>query len=85
MADKEILGFLGGALITAAFIPQVWRLFKIRSAHEISLPFTLLFLVGGMFWLAYGVLLSLPPVILWNAITLVLVSAMLYAKVKYGK
>ena len=85
MAWQELLGFGGGLLITLGFIPQVWRLFRLKSAHEISLPFTLFFLVGGMCWLAYGVLLNLPPVILWNAITLVLVSAMLYAKVKYGK
>jgi MtN3 and saliva related transmembrane protein len=85
LAWQELLGFGGGLFITLGFIPQVWRLFRLKSAHEISLPFTLFFLVGGMCWLAYGVLLNLSPIILWNVITLVLVSAMLYAKVKYGK
>ncbi len=85
MVWKELLGFLGGALITIAFIPQIWRLFKLKSAREISLPFTLLFLLGGIFWLSYGVLSKLPSVILANAVSLVLVAAMLYAKLKYGK
>jgi len=84
MAWQELLGFVGGALMTAATIPQVRRLFKLKSAHEISLPFTWLFVLGTTCWLSYGILLSLPPVILWNAITLVSACAMLYAKLKYG-
>ncbi len=85
MTWKELLGFIGGALTTIGFIPQVWRLFKLKSAHEISLPFTLLFLLGGACWLTYGILLDLPPVILWNTISLAIMCAMLYAKLKYGR
>lgn len=85
MVWQELLGFAGGLFITLGLVPQVWRLFRFRSAREISLSFTLLFLVGGACWLSYGLLLHLPPVILWNAISLGLMSAMLYAKLKYGK
>lgn len=85
MIWKELLGFIAGALISVGFIPQVWRLFKLKSAREISLPFTLLFLTGLACWLAYGILMSLPPVILWNAIAAAMMCAMLYAKLKYGK
>jgi MtN3 and saliva related transmembrane protein len=82
---EELLGFIGGALMTLGLIPQVWRLYKLRSAKEISLPFTLLFLVGTACWLTYGIMLRLPPVILWNSISLLLGIAMLFAKIKYGK
>lgn len=82
---KELLGFIGGALTTMGFIPQVWRLFRLRSAHEISLPFTIFFIAGIAFWLSYGISLGLPAVIWWNALTLGLGSAMLYAKLKYGR
>lgn len=84
MAWQELLGFVGGAFMTVATISQVWRLFKLRSAHEISLPFTWLFLLGTTCWLSYGISLALPPVILWNSVTLVCACAMFYAKVKYG-
>jgi MtN3 and saliva related transmembrane protein len=80
----EIIGFVGGAFTTFSFAPQVWRLFRLRSAHEISLPFNLLIMTGVACWIAYGVLLSLAPVILWNAITFTLVSGMFYAKLRYG-
>jgi MtN3 and saliva related transmembrane protein len=80
----ELLGFLGGAMTTLGLIPQIVRLFKLRSAHEISLPFTLLFLAGAICWLVYGISLSLMPVISWNSISFVLLIIILYAKLKYG-
>ncbi len=82
---QEFLGYGGGLFITVGFIPQVWRLFKLKSAREISLPFTLLFLTGTISWLSYGVLRGLAPVILWNVISLGLMCAMLYAKVRFGR
>jgi MtN3 and saliva related transmembrane protein len=82
---KELLGFIGGALTTLGFIPQVWRLFRLRSAHEISLPFTIFFILGIALWLSYGISLGLLSVIIWNAVTLALGWAMLYAKLKYGR
>ena len=85
MVWKELLGFIGGAFTTIAFIPQVWRLFRLKSAHEISLGFASSFVIGIAFWLSYGISFGLPSVILWNAITLVLGSCMLYAKLKYGR
>ena len=85
MEWNELLGFIGGALTTMGFIPQVWRLFRLRSAHEISLPFTIFFLLGIAFWLAYGISLGLLSVIIWNAVTFALGCAMLYAKLRYGR
>jgi len=82
---QEILGFVAGALMTVGFAPQVWRLFRLKSAREISLTFTATFLLGTACWLSYGVLLGLLPLILWNSITLLLGFAMLFAKLKYGK
>jgi len=82
---KELLGFIGGALITIGFIPQVWRLFKLKSAHEISLTFTILFILGAAFWLSYGISMRLASVILWNVISLVIMCAILYAKLRYGR
>jgi len=81
----EALGFVGGALIACGFIPQVIRVFKLRSAREISLLFTALFLLGAISWLAYGIFLGLLPVIFWNVITIALVVALLFAKLKYGR
>jgi len=81
----EALGFVGGGLITCSLIPQVYRVFKLRSAREISLLFNILLLLGLIFWIAYGVSFQLVPVILWNAVALLLVIGLLFAKLKYGR
>ncbi len=82
---QEILGLVGGFFTTTSLIPQVWRLYRLKSAKEISLAFNIFFALGVVFWLAYGIALGLAAVILWNGITLVLVSSMLFAKIRYGR
>jgi MtN3 and saliva related transmembrane protein len=82
---QEVLGFLAGFCTTVGIVPQVWRLFKLKSAREISLLFTLLFLAGGICWLIYGITMGLLPVIIWNAIAASLMALMLYAKIRYGR
>jgi MtN3 and saliva related transmembrane protein len=79
------LGFVAGAIMTVGYLPQVLRVYQLKSAREISLPFTILFIIGLVFWLSYGIASRLLPIILWNSITLVLGVALLFAKLKYGK
>jgi len=81
----EHLGFVAGALVTCSLIPQLIRVFRLRSAHEISMLFTTLLLVGLIIWLVYGISFRLRPVILWNAVGATLVATLLYAKLKYGR
>jgi MtN3 and saliva related transmembrane protein len=81
----EWLGITAGAFTTIGFLPQLIRVFKLKSAHEISLTFTILFLIGISCWLAYGLSLRLTPLILWNSISVIFALALLYAKLKYGK
>ena len=82
---KELIGFVGGLLTTAGMVPQVWRLFKLKSAREISLIFSILFVIGIGFWLCYGILQGLISVIIWNGISLTLGCGMLYAKLTWGR
>jgi MtN3 and saliva related transmembrane protein len=82
---KELIGFIGGFLTTMGMVPQVWRLFKLKSAHEISITFSLFFNIGIAFWLVYGILHGLMSVIIWNGIALVLGCGIFYAKMKWGR
>jgi len=81
----DFFGFLGGALITVSFVPQIIRVFKLRSARELSLLFTFLILFGAILWLAYGIFFRLTPVIIWNSITAVLVIVLIMGKLRYGR
>ena len=85
MSTGEILGFVAGAVVTLSFIPQLIRVFKLKSAREISLLFTILMLVGISIWLAYGFYFRLAPIILWNVVGAAQTVILLYAKLKYGR
>jgi MtN3 and saliva related transmembrane protein len=82
---QQIFGLFAGGLIAISYIPQIWKLFKLKSAKEISLPFTLLQLLGGLMWLIYGLFLSLPALVVTNIVNTTLCCLMLYAKIKYGR
>ena len=80
----EIIGYIGGFFTTIGMVPQVWKLFRLKSAKEISLGFSVTLFMGIAFWLFYGCLLNLPAVIIANAISLVLSWLILYAKLMWG-
>ena len=81
----EYMGLIAGALVTFGFVPQIIRVFKLKSAREISALFNVLLLVGMVLWLIYGISLHLVPIILWNIVGILLVSILLYGKLKYGR
>jgi MtN3 and saliva related transmembrane protein len=81
---SEYLGYLGGLFTTFCYIPQLVRVYRLKSTKEISLLFTIFVIIGSIAWLIYGVILSLFPVVIWNSIVLVFVGILLAAKLKYG-
>jgi len=85
LSGSELWGWIAGAFVTVSLIPQLIRVFKLKSAKEISIMFNSLLLTGVLMWLGYGIALELLPVILWNAIGAILVATLLYAKLKYGR
>lgn len=80
----ELIGYVAAILTTLAFVPQAWQTWRTRNAAGISLGKYSLFCTGVALWLVYGVLLGAWPIILANAITLVLALAILVMKLRYG-
>jgi MtN3 and saliva related transmembrane protein len=80
----DLVGYAAGFLATAAFVPQVAKTFKARSARDISLGMYVLFCAGVALWLAYGLLIASWPVIISNMVTLVLSGAVLVLKLRHG-
>ena len=75
-----ILGLLAGAFTTASFLPQVVRTFRTESAADISWGWLLLFGGGVAGWLAYGLIKPDLAVAVTNAVTLLLVAALVALK-----
>ena len=81
----ERLGFAAAFCTTAAFVPQLVRVLRFRSARDISMPTFLLFSVGVFLWLLYGIYTGSKPVIASNVITLILTLSILFLKLRYGR
>ncbi|BAT55332.1 hypothetical protein NOS3756_43110 [Nostoc sp. NIES-3756] len=78
-----ILGIVAATLTTVAFLPQVWRTWKTKSAKDVSFIMLIAFMSGLVLWLIYGIILNALPIILANSITLVLNFIILWLKIKY--
>ena len=78
--NMQNLGLVAGVLTTAAWLPQIARTWRSRSADDLSWPYLLVFSAGVSLWLLYGVLSDDVPVLAANAVTIVLVALLLGLK-----
>lgn len=83
MSAVMLLGFVAGTLTTIAFLPQLFKTWRSRSAKDISLEWLVTFTTGILLWLIYGLCIWSMPVILANGVTLVLISVILFFKLKF--
>lgn len=84
MMFTDWIGAVGAVLTTLAFVPQVLRIWRTRSARDVSLPMYVTFTAGVVCWLTYGVLLGSWPIIGANVVTLFLALAVIIMKLKFG-
>ncbi|MDH5336788.1 MAG: SemiSWEET transporter [Nitrospira sp.] len=84
MDEAMILGVTAGTLTTVAFIPQLAKALKSKSTGDLSWGMVLTFTIGVLLWLIYGIWIDSLPVILANAVTLLLQLGIVSLKIKYG-
>ena len=82
-ATTEWIGSIAACCTTISFLPQLVRVWRRKSARDISLTMFLLFSFGVACWLAYGIGVRSKPIIAANAITLALAIAILVLKLRY--
>ena len=68
----EILGALAGFCTTFAFVPQLIKIQK-QGGRDLSYGMLIFYLTGVLLWLAYGLFVHSPSVILANAATSLLI------------
>jgi MtN3 and saliva related transmembrane protein len=59
-----ILTTIMGVLMSLGYYPQAYRMFKRKSAEDVSLLTFLIFAIGNVIWLLYGVQNGDPVIIL---------------------
>ncbi|PWN05547.1 SemiSWEET transporter [Rhodohalobacter mucosus] len=83
MESVTLIGLAAGFCTTIAFLPQVIKTWRSRSAKDLSLGMYTIFCTGVALWLTYGLLISDLPIILTNLATLVLALSILFFKLTF--
>jgi MtN3 and saliva related transmembrane protein len=81
----QTMGFIAAACTTFAFVPQVVRVWRTRSADDISLAMYVVMVAGILVWIVYGTRIHSAPLIAANVVSLVLAGAVLIGKLKFGR
>jgi len=79
------IGSIAAASTTISFLPQLIRVWRRKSAQDISLTMFLLFSFGLACWLIYGFGIGSRPIIAANVVTLTLALAILALKIRYDR
>jgi MtN3 and saliva related transmembrane protein len=77
------LGLVAGGLTTLSLAPQVRKIWKTKSARDISIKMFAAFCLGVALWLTYGFIKKDWAIILTNSVTLLLGLAIIGLKIKY--
>ncbi len=82
MLDATLIGYVAAFCTTCSFIPQVVHILKSKDTRSISLAMYSTFVLGVFLWFVYGVSVQDWPVIVANAVTLMLASIILILKIR---
>ena len=85
MLNPEIIGFLAGGLSSALFVPQIVKIFKEKSAEEISIITCIIGILSSGLWLWYGIVQDHISMIVTNIIAGIATVVLLSLKLIYNK
>lgn len=78
---NQVLGYVAALLTTASFVPQAVLTLRTRDVAGISLSMYAAFTLGLVLWLVYGWRVGAWPIIVANAVTLLLATTILAIKI----
>ncbi len=80
---KTLVSAMAAMLTTAAFLPQALHIIRHKETKGISLLMYVAFAGGVALWLVFGVMIGNWPMIVANALTLLLALAIVGLKLRY--
>ncbi len=83
MQVEILVSAVAATLTTAAFVPQALHIIRHKETRAISLFMYVSFAVGVALWLLFGAMIGNWPIMVSNAITLLLALAIIAMKLKY--
>ena len=79
----NLFGFLAALLTTIAFLPQLYKTWRTKSADDVSLIMLILFIIGLICWIIYGLKINSIPILVANIITFIFNFLILILKINY--
>jgi len=83
LADS--IGMVAAVLTTIAYVPQVVKIYRTKSARDVSFRMFSLLATGVSLWLVYGIMMRSAPLIFANFVTLGLSLTVLVLKIRYER
>ena len=80
----DAIAYLAGVLAMITFLPQVLKTMRTKKAEDISLAMLLLTFAANAFYIIYGILLNLYPVIIMLGIMSCIVIVQIILTLKYS-
>jgi MtN3 and saliva related transmembrane protein len=80
----NVIGTAAGVCSMISFIPQIVKILREKDASAVSLRMYMVTVTGFVLWTAYGALLMSWPVLVSNAVCLVLTATILTLRWRYG-
>jgi MtN3 and saliva related transmembrane protein len=71
---ETVLGIMAGSwavLMAVSPILQIRQILRMRSSREVSIPYFVVLIVGFLLWIAYGVAIENPALIIPNSVATV--------------
>ncbi len=84
MTILAVLATISGSVMALASLPQIYKIFKRKSAKDISGLSYSFFVVGGIIWLLYGIKLKSPAIIFSNTLSVITSITVLIGWFLYG-
>lgn len=81
----RLIGIAAASLTAFSFIPQIVKVIRNKSAHDVSVVMLFQFSLGVLLWMAYGIYLDDLIIILANGVTLTSLLFLLVLYYFYGR
>jgi MtN3 and saliva related transmembrane protein len=80
----DAVGASGAVLTTVCWVPQAVKIIRDRDTRAISLPGTMLCVIGVLLWLVYGLAIVDGPLIGSSIVTFAMTAIILALKIRHG-
>lgn len=81
---EVVVGYVATIVGTSLMLPQVYKSYRTKSVGDVSWGMVLMYFLNCALWLTYGVLIVATPLVITNAIALIIALTQAVLKWKYS-